>query len=215
MQRLLLGFLRQLMKISKCGQTKGSLAGCTGTDSPICNNFAEVVRRYTQKNRACLRKLLNFYSEQPTLREAITKASRAEVVGGKKHRHQWRIRKTALHQVERVLLGTRFEGVHSFQELIGLVESLIKDIWGIGELMIYDTAQRIGAKLGLEPEAIYLHAGTRVAASALGTPPCRKTISIDDVPVEFSCLTHSEIEDCFCIYKDTIKRIQRQRERIR
>jgi len=51
--------------------------------------------------------------------------------------------------------------VRNFDELYELIEKLVGNINGTGELYIYDTSLRIGAKLGIEPNKIYLHRGTR------------------------------------------------------
>jgi hypothetical protein len=48
----------------------------------------------------------------------------------------------------------------SFAELHHIVAKEIGPIRGIGDLAVYDIAHRIGAYLGREPEAVYLHAGT-------------------------------------------------------
>jgi hypothetical protein len=75
----------------------------------------------------------------------------------------------------------------------------------VGELMVYDTALRIGAFLKLEPVSVYLHAGTKTGAKALGlTVSGKKNINVTDLPKEFRKLKPHEIEDCLCIYKDNI-----------
>ena len=38
----------------------------------------------------------------------------------------------------------------------------------MGELVVYDTALRIGARFGLEPEKVYVHRGTREGVRKLG-----------------------------------------------
>ena len=88
-----------------------------------------------------------------------------------------------------------------------MVSSAISEIPGIGPLTIYDTACRIGAYLAVEPSKIYLHAGTRSGASALGLDSDNSTLSITDLPKAFQCLKASEIEDCLCIYKEDLQRI--------
>jgi hypothetical protein len=64
---------------------------------------------------------------------------------------------------------------NSFADLIGIVASIAEGVSGLGELYIYDTALRIGAKSGLEPDMVYLHAGTRKGAKALGLDASMKT----------------------------------------
>jgi hypothetical protein len=67
--------------------------------------------------------------------------------------------------------------------------------------MVYDTALRIGAKLGLEPEVVYLHRGTRRGVRALGLDADRTFVALGELPHELRALRPHEIEDCLCIYK--------------
>jgi hypothetical protein len=75
----------------------------------------------------------------------------------------------------------------------------------IGPLAVYDITQRIGRYLGLEPEDVYLHRGTREGARALGL--CGETVKKDQFPAAFQRLSAAEIEDCLCIFKDELKRV--------
>ena len=70
--------------------------------------------------------------------------------------------------------------------------------------MVYDTALRIGAKLGLEPEVVYLHRGTRSGMKALGLDVGRPFIEVDELPQALRSLRPHEIEDCVCIYKSEL-----------
>ena len=67
--------------------------------------------------------------------------------------------------------------------------------------MVYDTALRIGAKLGLEPEVVYLHRGARSGMKALGLGAGRLFVEVYELPHELRSLRPHEIEDCVCIYK--------------
>ena len=84
-----------------------------------------------------------------------------------------------------------------------LVDSLIRDIHMVGALVVYDVSHRMGAHLGLEPEQVYSHAGTREGARALGLGRGRDALGLDELPVEFGKL---KAEDCLCIYKEAIRR---------
>lgn len=84
--------------------------------------------------------------------------------------------------------------------------SAIGVLHGIGELTVYDTALRIGAKLGLLPKKVYLHAGTRAGARALGLNWKATSLAVRELPSELLTLTPHEIEDCLCIFKDKLKR---------
>jgi hypothetical protein len=95
----------------------------------------------------------------------------------------------------------------TFSELITLTTRYLDEIKGIGDLTVYDIAQRIGLYLSLQPELVYLYAGTRLGAKTLGLGRRQAKLSINELPVPFSLLTPSEIEDCLCIYKDELQGI--------
>ena len=92
----------------------------------------------------------------------------------------------------------------SFGELHDAVDAAIGKFKGIGELTVYDIAVRIGAFLRLEPEVVYLHAGTRAGASTLGLGRGATVLRIDELPAPFRRLRPREIEDCLCIYKSQL-----------
>lgn len=100
------------------------------------------------------------------------------------------------------------EQCETFDELIKTVDDAIRHIDGIGDLFIYDAAVSIGAKLGLEPEKIYLHAGTRRGAGALGLGRGKSVLDVGELPRAFRALRPREIEDCLCIYKDQLREIK-------
>jgi hypothetical protein len=58
----------------------------------------------------------------------------------------------------------------------------------------------------LEPDRVYLHAGTRVGAKAL--VPCRGIdyLEPNQLPEPFHLLSPAEMEDCLCIYKEDLTR---------
>jgi hypothetical protein len=101
----------------------------------------------------------------------------------------------------------------TFEQLHRLISIKIGGIHGIGKLTIYDTAVRIGAKLNLEPKVVFLHAGTRKGARALGLDWHKEFMIRDTFPHEFKPLSASEIEDVLCIYKDRLQRRSNPRVR--
>ena len=83
----------------------------------------------------------------------------------------------------------------TFDELFHTVSVLIRPITKVGELAVYDTALRIGARLNLEPVEVYVHAGTRAGAVALGFDRRRERIQMDELPPAFKRLRPREAED--------------------
>ena len=127
----------------------------------------------------------------------------------KKHSHQYKIRNVSIYAAYKKLYSSLKlieEYRHrDFDELILLIADLIGDIYGIGDLYIYDISLRIGANLGKYPKKIYLHSGSlKGARIILGNEKVivkgRKLEKSDFVG--FESLEPYEIEDVLCIYKD-------------
>jgi hypothetical protein len=93
----------------------------------------------------------------------------------------------------------------SFAELIVCIDAAVRSLRGIGELYVYDTALRLGAHLGLLPHKVYLHAGTRRGARALGLDHRAESVSLADLPAPLRGLRPHEIEDVLCIYKEWLR----------
>ena len=134
----------------------------------------------------------------------------------KNPRHQWRIKATVLREASFKLQkgqpsvgGTSriSRAAHeigqcaSFDELLGVIDQNLGFGHGLGDLSKYDIAHRIGAHLGLYPNKVYLHRGTRAGAEALGLNGKLGTLEVSSLPREFRRLRPDEIEDCLCIYK--------------
>jgi hypothetical protein len=75
---------------------------------------------------------------------------------------------------------------------------------GLGSLYAYDTARRLGAKLGVEPQRVYLHAGTRKGAKALGLDYRQASLPVNDFPEPLRVLPADMLESFLCIYKDRL-----------
>jgi hypothetical protein len=107
----------------------------------------------------------------------------------------------------------RLHSCNDFEGLLLIARKAAKRIWGIGELTVYDTTYRIGAYLRKAPGKVYLHAGTREGAKALGFDGKRAFILPRELPTSFQKLNVYEIEDCLCIYKDALRRAAGGRKR--
>jgi hypothetical protein len=142
--------------------------------------------------------------QMPTVRDAVKSAARSEEADGKRHPHQRRIREGSIVNATKALLlaADRIHGSSSFGELLKLVEEILANVRGVGELYTYDVSLRIGAWLGHMPEKVYLHRGTRIGARALGLDTSEGSVEMSALPVELQQLPPSEVEDILCIYKD-------------
>jgi hypothetical protein len=162
-----------------------------------------VVRHYRANHQNRAVRELGFFRSQRTFAGAIEKAAMAEGPDGKRFAHQRRIPRSALEFSLRRLrpIARRLRLARTFAGMYTIVEGELRDIQKIGPLVIYDTALRIAAWRGLEPENVYLHAGTRVGAKALGLDVRRPTIPMAEIPRALRQLRPHEIEDVLCIYK--------------
>ena len=167
-------------------------------------SFDRIIRHYDRYHRRRIEDEGIWFRSRPTPRDAISWAARARGQGGKKLDHQWRLKNSDLVQAEAALLDVEREivGSKTFDELYDILWRAVRHIWKNPELYCYDTAQRIGAKLGLQPERIYLHRGTRVGARRLGLNTRGATIEISALPEGLRELDASALEDILCIYKD-------------
>jgi len=166
-----------------------------------------IARSYIHKIRPKAKAELGWFRQQPTLSAAIEYAALATNSRGKRYSHQRRLRKATLEKARHVLLhnSKAIAQSRSFDDLFALIDKMLGPISGIGELYVYDTSLRVGAKLGLLPEKVYLHAGTRVGAQTLGADHKAKTLEVSALPLEFRQLEPHEIEDVLCIFKGDLK----------
>lgn len=169
--------------------------------------FEELVSNFLVQCRDQGREDLRSFSRSGTLEGVITDSARSIRPDGSKHPHQWRIPRTVLDDARDRLLPLQgaIAAARNFDDLHQRVERAIQPIRGVGALLVYDVASRIGAFLGLEPDAVYLHRGTRDGARLLNHRG--RTVAVAALPRAFHCLTAAEIEDCLCLYKGRIHEI--------
>lgn len=165
-----------------------------------------IIHTYITQIRPRANEELDWFRRQPTLGEAIHLAALAINSKGKRYSHQRRLSKTVLEQARDTVLKNEkaIEACQSFDDLLDLLEQLLASVKGLGELYIYDTALRIGTKIGLLPERVYLHAGTRVGTKALGFDGKAKALEVSQLPDWLHQLQPHEIEDVLCIFKEKL-----------
>jgi hypothetical protein len=167
-----------------------------------------LVEHYITHHRPVVELYLEWFRSHPTMKDAITSAALAQDCHGKRFLHQWRLRKGSLRSAERILLkhAKSLEACQSFQELHDKVEDRLKDTKWLGELYVYDVSLRLGAKLDIYPELVYLHAGTRVGAACFNPEwKSRKdwsAIEVNDLPPPLRELQPFELEDFLCCGMD-------------
>jgi hypothetical protein len=186
---------------------------------PIKARFRDLdamARHYIDKHRDEAAEELGRFRDQPNLRECIRQAGLArrwddDSKRWKRLDHQRRIPADVLRAWANVLLRKKaaMHSCQTFEALFDVVKKESLKFWRNGELTVYDTALRIGAHLKLEPEEIYLHAGTRAGARALGIDGKRRSVRRQELPSGLRRLKPREIEDCLCMYKNDLKRMRR------
>ena len=100
----------------------------------------------------------------------------------------------------------------TFDELFQIVsESKVK---GFGELSIYDTALRIASQMNIEPDKVYLHAGSRKGAELLeqkgyikeGSSK-KKYLEIEELPKQLQSQKADDTQHFFCSMKEQMKNL--------
>lgn len=181
-----------------------------------------------ENHRDYLDKYLSFYSQLPNLTEVIVfacdgifKLTNNGVEYFIKHPHQEvftdregnqrGIKAEVLKEMKTRILKRISDLVkaESFDELLSIIES--EKVKGFGELAIYDTAMRIASFMQLEPDKVYLHAGTRQGIKKLedrGLVPAgsskEKAVPVDHLPEPLQKLRAAEAEHLFCWAKDML-----------
>jgi hypothetical protein len=166
-------------------------------------DLRSIVQTYITHIRPQVNEELEWWRGQPTLGEALRCAAYATNSKGKRYSHQRRLKKATLDAVYAVLLANEQRIAHcrDFDKLYTLLAEVLAPVQAMDELYVYDAAVRIGAKLGKLPGKVYLRAGTREGAEALGLNPNARALEVTQLPVELQQLEPYEIEDLLCIFR--------------
>lgn len=178
-------------------------------------NWSLILRTYEREYRDRCQAELDSFADERTFEAAVSRAARAVRPDGKRYAHQRRIPGHVLAAADASLRKARLKRCSTFHELFVAVRESIGCLPGIGELMVYDTALRVGAWLRLGPEKVYLHSGTRQGARVLGLDCRAEAIERRELPRELQLLRPCEVEDVLCIFKDwfgTARSFDRQRD---
>lgn len=125
----------------------------------------DYIRRFRPRARAEAEHFARGPAEQRVRIAAL--ARRAD---GRKHKHQWRISPALLEKFAERLIGRldEIKRASSFAILLAIVDAA--KLKGVSELAVYDTAVRIGAGQGLNPQkSIFMLARARGLPASAGT----------------------------------------------
>ena len=187
--------------------SRKSPGDCPPNKRPF-HSLEEIVQDYIDNCRPRAKCEMEYFGDHTrTMPQAIRIAALAINCKGKRHSHQRRIPRDKLKRFRLRLLrrSKALRSCKSFHELMAITEKVAAGIWRHSELTVYDTTHRIGALLGPRPKYVYLHAGTREGAKALGFKGTVPFTLPREFPKPFRKLKPYEIEDCLCIYKDALK----------
>ena len=165
-------------------------------------SLSAFVADYRRECHPRLEAQLRSFAAEPDIQSAVSRASMAQTSDGKRFSHQRRIRTGVVQEVHRRLLDLDLGRHRHFDDLYAAVDRAIGSIPGSGELLIYDTSLRIGAWLGIMPDRVCLHRGTRKGARALGLAWKQTRLAMDDLPEPLRGLKPHEVEDFLCIFKE-------------
>ena len=192
----------------KCGSLKNKVRSiCFNSEEELIlledmseNDRYNAIIDHYKRQKSCEPDLL----DGVTTLEGAIKVATSQDPEKKKYSHQYKIPHAclALFCNNLLLIKSDVCSVKNFSDLHKVVSRC--KVRGIGKLCIYDTADRIGAFLGIRPDKIYLHAGTKDGAEKLLGRKLRcDCISKKDLPDAFQRedLSCAEIEDILCRYK--------------
>lgn len=199
-------------------QTQKSTNGCCGKSLQTgsgTKSLSKLMSEWKKEYRSRLYELLDGYRTS-SFPDALKAASHGEYPpngekAGKRHPHQYRISDKAMKQWAAKLgkAQTKIQSFRgrAFEDLFEFLDKQAHTVSGIGPLMVYDTALRIGANIGSLPkEYVYLHAGARIPT----LQPSIHCIEKSKLPQEFKILRTwkaYEIEAFLCDYHDRIEKL--------
>ncbi len=163
--------------------------------------FQNILDDYNSKKND---KHIEHCEKQTNLSSAIYFAACAVDYANNIHPHQKRVgyecsKKFAQHLIQ---YEDEINDAKDFEELLKIVSQY--RIHRIGDLALYDTAERIGVYRGMRPTKIYLHCGSREGAvNLLGNLKGKKALCMTDLPQMWqnAGLKPYQVENIFCIYK--------------
>lgn len=176
--------------------------------------LASMVGDFILKHRSREDSELASFKEEP-FDASLERAALAKDAAGKRFSHQRRLTRESLVEAKHRLMSMRssIESAESFSKVLEIVRRVASGIHGLGDLYSYDTALRISAALGHEPEGVFLHAGTRVGAKRLGLPARGDYLSLTQLPSDLRVLKAHEVESFLCIYKNQFGVVTRRTPR--
>jgi hypothetical protein len=148
-----------------------------------------------------------------SLEKAVETAALAKNTEGRRSSHHRRrtLAQLTLGKNRMLAILPKLRNCGTFDELHDVVYRMTNGVKGLAKLYAYDTAYLIGIRLGLPPKRVYLHAGTREGAKALGFSGNSLYLEPSQLPKELWALKPYEMEDFLCIYEAAIRELRPRR----
>lgn len=152
---------------------------------------------------------IDWMRRAPSLATAVDRAVRSRKPDGKMHNHQSRIPlRVLLSYGDRLIREFEGQPPWDFHELLSRCTH--RAVRGIGPVTAYDVTCRLAAWYDLEPDRVYLHAGVKAGAEALGIQTRGKEwLTMDEFPKAMQGLTPDETEDFLCVYRTLFPNLER------
>ena len=166
--------------------------------------LADLVAEFLEQDGCCPRDELDEFRGLK-IKEAIRKAAQARDKHGRIHSHQKWLRQETADKSQEILLKCAVEimACQDFDTLHTFIKSKLQ-INGLNEMYWYDTAFRIGISMGIYPQKVYLHRGTRTGANALGIYRGVEVLEMSDLPIELQIMKPYQVEAFLCIKKNIL-----------
>lgn len=120
--------------------------------------------------------------------------------------HQCRVGRAVLDVAEEILIGRldQLKNANDFDELYEIVR-VVESRPRLGPLTTYDLAERIGWFAEIYPAQVYVHAGAKEGARAIGAKVKDRRIPLAFFRgSSFGSLSAAEIETVLCVHKNDL-----------
>jgi hypothetical protein len=175
----------------------------------IINIYNKKINEYLFKhNEKCsYDSVIRFVLKQTEIEKVIAIAVKSRDEFGKMHSHQRRVPKIAFENFTEALMLVKKSIIEAteFDQLFSMIAIEGNKIFGVGEILIYDTSFRIGNWKNIFPRKIFLYAGTRKGVERFMNRKIRNNYFLKEKlkpPFNTCKLECWQLEDFFCIYKD-------------
>jgi hypothetical protein len=150
--------------------------------------------------------VVDYCKEAPNLSTAITRACDGRRHDGKLFKKGSCVRTESKKKLANKLRAKaeRLRNAKTFEDIYGVVEAT--QVWGIGRMSVYAISERIGAYLGIKPQAyLYLHVGPLEGWKRLmGYEPRDGRVAVSVLPKPFRTIELYHVENLLCEYRELL-----------